>query len=250
MVVVFGLTVLFAGTLNGVAGFGFALVGTMVLATIVDPATAVVFMIVPILAVNLSLVRDLSRDELRTCRRRFGPLVVAALVGTVAGMVVLNDLPAGPLRIGLGLLSLSFVATTQSAVPIPGQTRAAQRCFVETGPAMAGVGVVSGLLFGGTNVGVQLIAYLRSCNLDHATFVGVVAMVFLALNVVRVGVAGVVGLYPNASVVLASVGAVVPAVVGVAGGKRLRNRVSKKWRRRVVLVLLTVIGVRLVLGGL
>jgi hypothetical protein len=250
LVALFGLTVFLAGTLNGVAGFGFALVGTMVLATAVDPATAVVFMIVPILSVNLSLVRDLSTEELRTCGRRFGPLVVAALVGTVVGMVVLGQLPEGPLRIGLGALSLAFVATAQSVVPIPGRRRAEDRCFVETTPAMAGVGALSGLLFGGTNVGVQLIAYLRSCDLTHGTFVGVVAMVFLGLNAVRVAAAGVLGLYPSLLVALASVGAILPAVAGVAVGKRLRNRVSEGWRRRVVLGLLTLVGVRLVLGGL
>jgi len=37
------LVILVAGTTNGLAGFGFALVGTMALATVIDPATAVVF---------------------------------------------------------------------------------------------------------------------------------------------------------------------------------------------------------------
>jgi hypothetical protein len=95
-----------------------------------------------------------------------------------------------------------------------------------------------------------LIAYLRSCDLSHATFVGVVAMVFLGLNSVRVGVAGVLGLYPDSAVVVGSVAAAVPAVVGVAVGKRLRPRVSERWRRTVVLGLLTVVGFRLVTSGL
>jgi hypothetical protein len=34
-----------AGAVNGLSGFGFALVGTMALATVVDPTTAGVFMI-------------------------------------------------------------------------------------------------------------------------------------------------------------------------------------------------------------
>jgi uncharacterized membrane protein YfcA len=74
-VVLLTLVILLAGTTNGLVGFGFALVGTMALATVIDPATTVVFMIIPILAVNLSLVCYLTRDELRTCDRRFGPLI-------------------------------------------------------------------------------------------------------------------------------------------------------------------------------
>ncbi len=246
----FLVTVLLAGGLNGVAGFGFALVGTMVLATVVAPATAVVFMIVPILSVNLALVRDLSRAELQRCSRRFAPLIAAALVGTVVGLVALDSLPTAPLRLGLGLLTLGFVATQQSVVDLPGRTTIKETCFVESVPAMAGVGAVSGLVFGGTNVGVQLIAYLRSCELSHGTFVGVVALVFLGLNAVRVGAAGILGLYPNRAILLLSLAAVVPAVIGVAIGIRVQSLVSEQWRRWVVLGLLTLVGVRLILGGL
>jgi uncharacterized membrane protein YfcA len=249
---VFGLTVLLlvAGAINGLAGFGFALVGTMVLATVIDPATAVVFMILPILGVNLSLVGELSGDELRSCGRRFAPLLTAALVGTVLGMALIDILPERPLRLALGVVSLGFVVSSQQLVPVPGLDRAREGCFVETTPAMVGVGGFSGLLFGGTNVGVQLVAYVRSCELSHGLFVGVVALVFLGLNAIRVGAAGVLGLYPDLLVVAASLGAVGPAVVGVAVGRRFRVRVSERTRRRVVLGLLTVIGLRLVTAGL
>ena len=243
-----------AGATNGVAGFGFAVVGTMALATVVDPATAVVFMIVPILSVNVSLVSDLSRRELRSCSSRFWPLIAAALVGTVVGMAILGRVPEAPLRVGLGVLTLGFVATAQRAVPLP-----ARGGFGNGDPdgglaksrlGMVGVGGISGLLFGGTNVGVQLIAYLRSFDLSHGLFVGVVAMVFLGLNGIRVVVAGLLGLYPSTAVAAASVLAVVPSVAGVAVGKRLRGSVSQRLRRFVVLGLLALVGVRLVAGGL
>jgi uncharacterized membrane protein YfcA len=241
---------LLAGAVNGLAGFGFALVGTMVLAILTDPAVAVVFVVIPILAVNLSLVRELSGDDLRSCGQRFAPLLVAALFGTVLGLVVLDRLPTAPLRVGLGLLTLGFVLTLQSVVPVPGLARAKAGCFVESTPAMVGVGAVSGLLFGGTNVGVQLVAYLRSCDLSHGLFVGVVAMIFLGLNAVRIVAAGALGLYPDLATAGLSVAAAVPAVVGVAVGTRLRSAVTEQTRKAGVLLLLTVIGVRLVAGGL
>lgn len=249
-IVLFVATILLAGTVNGITGFGFALVGTMVLASVVDPATAVVFMILPILSVNLSLVRDLSASDLRSCGRRFGPLLAAALVGTVVGTAALDRLPAGPLRLGLGVVTLGFVVSSTDSVRIPGATSVTDRCFLESVPAMVGVGAVSGALFGGTNVGVQLIAYLKSRNLPHGLFVGVVALVFLGLNGVRVGAAGVLGLYPTATLAGASLAATVPAVAGVALGKRLRDVVPERWRDVLVLSLLTAIGLRLVSSGL
>jgi uncharacterized membrane protein YfcA len=249
-VALMALVILGAGTTNGLAGFGFALVGTMALATVIEPATAVVFMIIPILSVNLSLVRDLSREELRTCSRRFGPLIATALVGTVVGMAILGSLPAAPLRVGLGLVTLGFVASAQRWIFFPAWSSDAFGELLRSPWGMLGVGGISGLLFGGTNVGVQLIAYLRSFDLSHGLFVGVVALVFLGLNGIRVGVAGVLGLYPSEILVLASVVAAVPAIIGVAVGKRLRNRVSERSRRLLVLGLLTVVGIRLVGGGI
>jgi uncharacterized membrane protein YfcA len=243
------LVIVIAGATNGLAGFGFAVAGTMVLATMIDPATAVVFMIVPILAVNLSLVRDLSGKELRTCSRRFGPLIGAALVGTVVGMAVLSSIPSSPLRVGLGILTLGFVATAQRQIPLPELSAGRMGTFSRTRAGMLGIGGISGLLFGGTNVGIQLIAYLRSFDLSHGLFVGVVALVFLGLNGIRVVVAGLLGLYPSPAVLLASVVAALPAVLGVAVGKRLRATASERLRRLAVLGLLTVVGIRLVGGG-
>ncbi|MCL9814042.1 sulfite exporter TauE/SafE family protein [Natranaeroarchaeum aerophilus] len=241
--------IVLAGAVNGLAGFGFAVVATMALATVIDPATAVVFMIVPILGVNLSLVGEVSGEQLRTCGRRFAPLLIAALVGMIVGMVALDALPDAPLRVGLGLVTLAFVGSLQRAVSIPAVSRAKEACFVESTGGMAAVGLVSGVLFGATNVGVQLVAYLKSCNLSHGLFVGVTAMLFLGLNAVRVGTAGALGLYPDSLVFLASVAATVPAVAGVLIGKRLRHRIGESLRRRVVLALLTIIGIRLLLGG-
>jgi uncharacterized membrane protein YfcA len=246
VILLLGAVVLLAGALNGVAGFGFALVGTTVLAAVISPSIAVVFMILPILSVNLSLVRDLSYSELRSCGQRFAPLLGAALVGTIAGMALLDRIPERPLRVGLGVLSLAFVLSAQNVLALPGRQTAKDRCFVETRPAMVGVGAISGLLFGGTNIGVQLIAYLRSCDLSHATFVGVVAMVFLGLNGVRVAVAGLLGLYTDTTVLVASFAATIPAVTGVGLGKRLRSSVGEQTRRAVVLSLLTIVGVRLI----
>lgn len=245
----FVLVVFIAGTVNGLAGFGFAVVGTMALATTVEPATAVVLMIIPILSANITLLNELSRSELSACWRRFSWLVVSALIGTIIGMAILDQLPEAPLRVGLGLVTMVFVASRQQAVAMP--TLSFGTSDTKDRPAtMVAVGSVSGLLFGATNVGVQIVAFIRSFDLSHGTFVGVVAMVFVGINTIRVGAAGVLGLYPTTTVFLLSVAAAVPAVVGVAAGKQLRDQLRDHHRRQLVLGLLTIIGIRLILGGL
>ncbi|MFQ3476033.1 sulfite exporter TauE/SafE family protein [Halonotius sp. F2-221B] len=246
--VVLAAVLFVAGTVNGLAGFGFALVGTMALATVIEPSTAVVLMIIPILSANATLVSELSVAELGSCGRRFWPLVLAALVGTLLGMVVIDRLPGAPVRVGLGLITLAFVLSRGSVVPMP--SLGGGSVDREHTGVMVVVGGVSGLLFGATNVGVQLVAYLRSIDLSHGLFVSVVAMVFLGINALRVGAAAAFGLYPSLAVVGLSVAAVVPSVLGVAAGRWLRRRVSSRQREIAVLGLLTVVGGRLVLGGL
>ncbi len=244
------IVVLAAGVVNGLSGFGFAAVGTMALASVLDPATAVVLMIIPILAANLTLVNELSQNQLTRCGRRFAPLIVACILGTIVGMAVLDRLPEAPLRVGLGVVTLGFVVSRQQAIALPSVPFGSDPEGRERPVVMIAVGSVSGLLFGATNVGVQLVAYLRSLNLSHGLFVGVVAMVFVGINSIRVGAAGVFGLYPTLAVFGLSVAGAVPAVGGVALGSRLRQRLSETVRRRLVLGLLSLIGIRLIFGGL
>lgn len=239
-----------AGLVNGIAGFGFALLGTMALATVLAPAEAVVLLIVPLVTVNAALLDELDGGEFRACGRRFFPFVAAALVGTIAGMALLDALPERPLLLALGLVTLAFVATRADRITVPGLESARDRCFVETTPAMVGVGSVSGLAFGATNVGVQVVAYVRSCDLPQRAFVGVLAMIFLGSNALRVFAAALFGLYPSIEFAGFSAALALPAVAGVALGKRVRPHLPESAVERAILVLLTVVGVRLVAGGL
>jgi uncharacterized membrane protein YfcA len=242
------LAIHLGGLVVGVNGFGFAAVGTGLLAALLDSRTAVTVMILPVLAANASLVGELDRDGLSSCAHRFWLYVTAATVGTVAGMLFLREFPTRPLALALGVFVILYVAMSQRIVPRPSRT-VRERCFVESGPAKAALGAISGAIFGATNVGIQVVAYLRSCDLDRSTFVGVVAMIFLGVSTVRVMVAGALGLYADGALVL-SIGAVGPGLLGVALGKRVRHRIPERYGRASVFVLLLLVGLRLTLRGL
>jgi hypothetical protein len=62
LVVIAGI-VLSGGLVKGIAGFGYAIASTAVLATLIDPSTAVVVVIVPMMAANLSLVRNWTEQD-------------------------------------------------------------------------------------------------------------------------------------------------------------------------------------------
>lgn len=248
--VLIGGVVFVGGLVTGVTGFGFAIVATASLASLLDPQTAVVIVIIPILAANLSLVRELGTTGLRSCVRRFWSFVLPAAVGTVAGMLVLSRLPTAPLALGLGLFTVSYAMIAQPWVQLPGEEHLEEFCLVETHARKGLLGLVSGAIFGGSNVGVQVIAYLESLDLDQQTFVGVVAMIFLGIGVIRVVAAWVLGLYDSSSLLAVSVGAALPGLAGVTLGKRLRPRIPRGVQHLVVYLLLGVIGAKLTVDGL
>lgn len=233
------------GVVKGLVGFGYAIASTAVLATLLAPSVAVTLMIVPMMAGNLALVRELDRDGLRSCVRRFWPFVAAAATGTLAGMAVLDSLPADLLALGLGMFTLAYVLLKQDRFGVPGEAWLRRRCLVGGSVAMVGVGAAAGLVFGASNVGVQVVAYLDALDLDRPTFVGVLSMVLVGLSVVRIGAAAALGLYEGGGLLLVSVVAAVPGLVGVAAGERLRRRLSEATVGGAVLALLTVIGLRL-----
>lgn len=245
---IFGI-VFFGGLVVGVAGFGYAIVATSTLAAVIEPRTAVVVMIIPLLAANVSLARELDRAGLRSCVRRFWPYVAAAVVGTLIGMALLREVPTAILTLSLGLFVLGYVLFTQEWIPVPGRGWFENRCFTETLPAKVGLGLVSGFVFGASNVGVQVVAYLDSLSLDRSTFIGVLAMILVGVSGIRVLAAFALGLYGTSGLVVLSAVAAVPGLLGVTTGKRIRPRIPRRYQTALVLGLLTTIGVRLTLGG-
>lgn len=241
--------VVFGGFIKGLAGFGFALVGTAMLAVVMDPMQAVVVMILPMLAADVSLVSELDRDILRSCIVRFWPYVFMAMAGTALGMVLLDLIPARMLRLGLGILTLGYVVLHQTWIYIPGLTWFTGRCFRPSRTAQSALGLVSGLVFGGTNVGVQMVAYLEYLQLSRSTFVGVLAMIMVGISTLRVGIAGALGMYETGSVLILSVLAVLPGLLGVFIGGKLRHRTQEDTMDLLVLLLLSVVGISLVAGG-
>jgi uncharacterized membrane protein YfcA len=242
--------VLFGGLVKGTVGFGYAIASTALLAVFLDPSTAVVLMILPMLTANLTLLRELDRGDLSACVERFWPYVLLAMVGTALGMFALDVVRASLLTPGLGVFTLAYVGVKQPWITLPGERWVAQYCFRSDTVVKAVLGLVSGIVFGLSNVAVQVVAYLDSLDLDRSTFVGVLAMILVGVSGLRVGMAWAFGMYDGGDLLLYSAALSIPGIAGVAAGGRVRSYISEPTQLVAVLVLLSVIGVRLVAAGL
>lgn len=243
-------TIFFGGFIKGVVGFGYAIASTAILATIIDPSIAVVVMILPMLAANVSLLSELDRSEFRSCLNRFWLYVAAALLGTIVGMFLLDVIPKPVLALLIGGFTLLYVLTKQPWLTVPGESWVAERCFTTGWLAKGGLGFASGIVFGAANIAVQVVAYLDSLSLDRSTFVGVLAMILVGISSLRVGMAWMLGLYQSNTLLFYSTIGIVPGVVGVTIGGRIRRFIPQQYQLIGVLGLLIIIGLRLTTAGL
>lgn len=223
------------GLVKGFSGFGFALVSTGILSVLLGPPAAVTLLILPVLATNLSLLREMEKDEISRCAKRFWPYMISAIAGTAVGMALLDSVPSSTVKTGLGVLTLGYVVFHDTDFEVP-----------ENSLFSSVTGFVSGTVFGSTNIAVPVVAYFDSMDMDRSIFIGMLAFMMIGVSAVRAILAFFLGLY---SVDLAGLSALVamPALAGIFIGSRFRTVVPEKYRNLSVMVLLTVIGFRLLL---
>jgi uncharacterized membrane protein YfcA len=252
VLVAIGIVLFCGGTVKGAAGFGYGMVSLSLLTVVVDPQVAVVLMIVPPIAANLDLVRELGRDDVKRCGQRFSLFIVGAIGGTLLGMALLTRLPTAALTFVIGLIVLTYVLFRQEAIalPLPRTEHLGLRYFRPSESTKAGFGFVGGVVFGGASLAVLMVTYLDSLKLERSLFVGTVAMILLGISTVRIGTAWVLGLYGSAALLVLSAGAAVPGVLGVATGAHVRHKLPEQYVETGVHLLLTVAGLKLTLGGL
>lgn len=233
-----GTGLLLAGVIKGATGLGYASCALpfLVIAIGLRPAMAIV--LVPAMATNFAVA--ITTGHFSELLRRFAPLYVAMVPGIGLGLGLLlwmgNSSVAasilGAVIIGYAILSLwgpRFVLSPQSA-------RALQ---VPTGFAN---GMLTGLT--GSQV-MPLFPYMMALDLDPNRLVQAINLaVLLASTLLACGLFATSIMTPP--LILASIAAIIPALLGVEIGRRLRGLIPPEQFRTCVLAILLVMGVLLI----
>ncbi|MBB5690151.1 sulfite exporter TauE/SafE family protein [Roseomonas alkaliterrae] len=233
---------LLAGLVKGVAGFGLPTVSIALLALFRPLPEAIALMLVPSLATNLW--QAFAGGTLRRVAPRIGAFLVCAAGAAwiAAGQLARADAVLLSGLLGLTLVASSAVALAAPAMPAPGPW--AERWL---GPPL---GLVSGAIAGLTgSFLVPAASWLQAIRLPREQFVqGFGLAVVLVNGAIAAGLAGG-GMLP-AELGLASFAGLVPAFLGMAAGRRLRQRLDEAAFRRIVQVALGLIGAWLAFRGL
>jgi hypothetical protein len=218
-----------AGLLRGFSGFGLALAAVPGLTLIARPAEAVPCVLLLQIAAGAQL---LPRTRHAVDWPSLAPIAAGAVIATPIGTAVLADVPPDPMRAAIGVVLLLAVAVL------------ARRPRLERRPSRAarvGIGVVSGVLNGGTAMaGPPVIAYFLAASRTVEAGRASLLMYFFLLSLAGVASSAVAGLITVRTIVFAA--ALLPAMAaGNALGHRLFGRASPETYRRVALATLVAI---------
>jgi uncharacterized membrane protein YfcA len=227
VVLIVGLGV--AGLAKGLSGMGLPLIATPILAGVFGPRMAVTIVTIPIFVANSLLVIQGMRD--RALLRGLVPLIVASIVGTALGTLLLAQLDQRTFAILIAVMVVIFLARGDRLL---GDDPAALRARI-LGPAVCFIG---GVLQGTTSIASPLVgSYFHSRQLKPAEFVFVLSSIFELNSIVQLIGYSLQGLY-NAEVIALGLLGLVPTLLAMMLGIYLRGKLDATLFRRLIVALL------------
>lgn len=233
-----------AGCIKGVVGLGLPTVSMALLALLVAPAEAAALLIVPSFVTNVWQLRPWA--TLRPLLRRLGGMQLGICAGTWLGAWVLGAPAGGWSR---GLLGAALVAYGAWGLLGAGaRLRVLPRAEGWLSPL---VGFVTGGVTAATGVFVvPAVPYLQAlAGLQRDALVQAMGLCFTVSTVALAGGLVLNAGYPSATLAL-STWMLLPALLGMALGARIRQRMPAVWFRRCLMAGLLALGTYMVADAL
>ena len=234
-------TFLLAGLVKGVIGLGLPTVSLAILTVAIDLPTAMALLLVPSFVTNLwqAMVGGYARLVLS----RTWPFLLMATLTIWVGAQALRHLPFTLLSALLGALLAVYSLVSLGGLRLSISTRQASWL----GPLL---GLVNGILTGMTgSFVVPGVLYLQALGFDRNALIQAMGMLF-TLSTLALAVA----LRGNAMLDLElgaySALALLPAIVGMLLGQRIRRVISEPLFRKVFFIALLALGVYIIVTAL
>lgn len=227
------LVFLLAGGVKGLIGLGLPTVSLGLLTVLLDLTTAMALLTVPAAATNVWQAS--VGGHARTIVRRLWPFMLAATITVWLGALALTRVDLALLSGLLGLIVFVYAVLGlcgwRFAIPVHAEGWA--------GPLF---GSANGILTGMTgSFVVPGIMYLQAIGLGRDALVQAMGFLFGASALALAVALGGSGLFPRDTGIV-SAAALVPALIGMAIGQRIRRRLSEDRFRRIFFVGILALG--------
>lgn len=234
-------TFLLAGTVKGVIGLGLPTVSLALLTVAFDLPSAMALLLVPSFVTNLW--QAMVGGNGRAILLRLWPFLVMATVTVWIGAAALTrvDLSLLTALLGVLLVTYSMVNLGGIRLTIPARHEA------WAGPL---VGSANGVLTGMTgSFVVPGVMFLQAIGLSRDMLIQAMGMLFTASTLALAAALQKANFLTIEHGIL-SFGAMVPAIVGMILGQRIRRNLSEQLFRKVFFVAILVLGVYIIASAL
>lgn len=227
-----------AGFVKGVTGMGLPTVAMGLLGTLIPLPVAAALLIIPSMVTNVWQL--FSGPSFWLILKRLWLMMIFIIVGTIAGSVFLISINPKWSSFGLGMALIIYAgyALFSPLFTVPKQVEKYLSPFI---------GIVTGLVTGVTGVFVMpAVPYLQSLNFNKDELVQALGLSFTISTI-----ALAIGLYVYGSYKLdqlsLSTFAIIPALIGMWIGQKIRAKISPQRFRQFFLLFLIVLGLELIL---
>lgn len=230
--------------LHGVAGFGYPIVGTAIIASFYPLKIAVAMVIVPCIILNLIMLRTggtIIGNMIKYGKEYFW-LFVMSFLGGLVGVRLLLLFPDSYLKIFLGVTLIVYIATQYSKFKIK---------FKKDKTTMSIAGFIVGVVGGVTNAIVAfLMIYLLGTDRQKQDMVIINNMSILITKVIQLFTLTPL-IMQFSQKQMAMLGIVIAiSMVFVYLGSKVRNRLSQEVFGHVISVVLLALGVYALIQGI
>jgi len=235
------LVFIWAGFVKGLVGLGLPTIGLGLMTVFVGVEKAMVLILWPAFLVNFW--QAMAGGYLKPLLVRLWPFLAAAVLMLSAGTFILTQLPEGMADLLLGCLMVAYSVPMLKgvAVSIPARLEV---------PVGIAVGLVNGILSGLTgSYTVPGVMYLQSLGLQRDELIQAMGLLFLFSTIALGASLGSFGLMGGREA-LASLALVVPSLIGVLTGQKIRRRISEAAFRKLILASILMLGLYLIPLGL
>jgi len=233
-----GLIFLFAGTVKGVVGFGLPIISLGLLTATLGLPQAMALMLIPAFVTNLW--QALAGGQSGTIVARIWPFLGMVVVTVWIGAIALSYVEGRHLSALLGCLMVLYALVSLARVSVtvpPGR---------ETLWGL-GFGVVNGILAGMTGAFVfPGVLYLRGIGLSRDQLIQAMGMLFM-MSTLALAVSLAANGFLTLDFGLFSAVAVIPSMIGMTFGQRIRSSLSDTMFQRLFFAGLIVLGGYIVL---
>lgn len=237
LMMAFGALVV-GGIAKGITGIGLPIISIAILVNFLPPSLCIAIVVIPILVTNLwQAVR--AKNFLEPIRR-FWLMIIFFISFLILGSFLLVRLDTQLLFAALGVSVLIF---SGSSLIRPAQMPLSKSTERWLGPV---AGVAGGLLGGISTIwGPPMMMFLMSLHLKKDDWVRTVGLIWF-LGAVPLTISFWANGMLNAQSFPLSVAACVPGMIGILIGERVREWINQETFRKVMLILLFLIGLNLI----